>query len=1011
MKSPVYTIRLKRIYKIVKKLLSPFFNPYIGPVIMVSTLIILLIVLVPKYSHDNRIDQMTQRAVEIINNLKKVRSYYTQHVVSEIRTNDKLTINYDHKNNVGTVPLPATVLHDLSELIPEDGMKIKMYSNYPFPNRKERILDDFEKDSLVYLANNPNKIYTRSVIENGEERYSVAISDIFYSQACVSCHNTRVDTPKDDWKIGDVRGVIKISVPIKEDLLLTNNQMLIVFLILIFAILSLGIHYFSFFLIKLKEHKKQKDALENSVQERTSELQNTIKLLSQYKNAVDVSAIVSKTDKHGKIIYVNDEFLNVSKFSRDELIGKNHNIVRHEDMSVEVFEDLWKTITSKKIWTGQIKNRAKDGSSYYVESTIVPIVNIDDEIEEFLAIRFDVTNIIKSQIRAQRADDAKSTFLANMSHEIRTPLNAIIGFSNLLNNSRELSLQHRKQTDIIHSSANSLLSIINDILDVSKIESGNFDLTIEDTDLYFISEHVIELFSKRANEKNIKLVFNLDNQIPLCVSTDGVRLRQVLSNLLSNAVKFTPSYGVISLSINLLQTTQTSVKIRFEIEDSGIGIPQEKLQSIFNPFIQVDHKTNKEYQGTGLGLSICTHIVESLGSNIEVMSSVGTGTKFWFDLEFDICKESFPTHKEYINSLNFKVIDTQSDIFHYAKRYLSIFGTINDESRDIDMIICSCINKNIAQLNEIREEHKEIPILILYEYEDDINQFKLQENEQSLALPFYPSKLNDSLEELFQRSKKRTLSKHEQIETSYNGKILIAEDNNANQELISYILKSMHLNFTIKDNGKEALESYKTDSYDLILMDINMPIMDGIEAFKQIRLYEKSHQIKEIPIIALTANAIKGDKERFLSLGMNDYLSKPINVDELKKIFDIYLTEKPHCSRNIEKDGNNQHSQKSSQIDIAKIVDKLGVSENIAQMVVSKFKKEIKKDLKELANFIEHNESKNIVEKAHYIKNSCLNLALDDICTLLQELENKELPSLQRDDVYKKIENSLEKIL
>ena len=408
---------------------------------------------------------------------------------------------------------------------------------------------------------------------------------------------------------------------------------------------------------------------------------------------------------------------------------------------------------------------------------------------------------MQSLEKAQRADEAKSIFLANMSHEIRTPLNAIIGFSELLSKNEELKKENKKQAQIIQTSANSLLSIINDILDISKIESGNFDITIEKTDLYFISEHVVELFSKKASEKEINLIFNLDKKIPLCVLTDGIRIRQVLSNLLSNAIKFTKEQGEISLNINLIEEKKDKCKIRFEVKDNGIGIAKEKLETIFKPFIQVDHKSNREYEGTGLGLSISSHIIQSLGSKIEVQSDINKGTSFSFLLSFDICSDK--------------------------------------------------VNKIIP-----KEEKK----------------------------------------------------------SSYKGKVLVAEDNEANQELISYILDSMNIEYSIQENGLKALEEYKEDFYDVVLMDINMPVLDGIESFKKIREYEKKNLLKVTPVVALTANAVKGDKEKFLSLGMDAYLSKPINTNELKIIFDSFLIK----NENIINEDKIIHN-KNNTIDLTKV--------------------------------------------------------------------------------------------
>ncbi|MFK2823957.1 ATP-binding protein [Arcobacter sp. YIC-80] len=1000
----------------IKKIFALFLNPFTGPIFVITIILtVSMVFIIPQYTKQNNHKQMQQKAQELITNLKKTRAYYTKNVINKIKNNKDITINYNHAENKNTIPLPATLLHDLSVILPNNNIKIKMYSNYPFPNRKDRVLSKHEKETLSYLVNNPNQIYTKEIKDYSNKFYKVAIADIFTDMSCVNCHNTRADTPKDDWKIGDVRGVIEVSIPYKNEFILTTKQTLIMVSILIFFILVLAVHYNVISEKNKKNHKKAKELLENEVEKRTQDLRNANKLLGQYKKAVDLSAIVSKTDKNGKITYVNDEFIKISKYTKDELLGESHNIVRHPNMPMSVFKELWATILDKRIWKGQITNQAKDGTAYYVNTTIVPILNYENEIEEFLAIRLDITDVITSQIKAQKADEAKSIFLANMSHEIRTPLNAIIGFSDILCKSKSLDIHGVKQARIIQSSANSLLSIINDILDISKIESGNFDITIDNTDLYFISEHVVELFSKNAIEKNLKLIFNIDHKIPMCILSDGVRIRQVLSNLLSNAIKFTPEHGKVELNISLLNISEGKATISFEVKDTGIGIPNDKLDNIFKPFIQVDHKSTREFEGTGLGLSICSHIIQALDSKINVKSSIGLGTIFSFDLTFDICDDSIHTNKDYLHHLNFKVENTDNDLYHYIKRYLSIFGTININKSSSNDIFVFNFNKN-SNLDELRKAHKDNPILILFEYEEDLESFSLNSNEQGLALPFYASKVNDALQELQKKSSSVPSIQEESLGESFIGNILVAEDNLANQELISYILQSFNLNYTIKPNGWETLEEFISnhESYDLVLMDINMPVMDGIEAFNKIREYEKNNALGNIPIIALTANAIKGDREKFLNLGMNEYLSKPVNTNELVSLFSKFLKKKDINLSLLQDDSNstddNSQDILSVDIDIQKVVNKLGVSQNIAIMIIEKFKKEIHKDLDELESFIQAKDSSNIISKAHYIKNSCLNLALDDICSSLQLLESENVSIEKKFTLFSSIKNAFASI-
>ena len=976
-----------------KKSSNLVLNPFIGPILVTSFIITIIVsFIIPDLSQQNKIRQLEDSAISSVNRLKKIRSYYTVNVISKVKKYTDLNINYDHKEKAKTIPLPATLLHNLSQILPENGMRVNMFSNYPFPNRKDRVLEADQKEALEFIEKNPYKTHIKLVDDNGSKVVKVTVADIFYDQGCVDCHNSRADTPKDDWKLGDVRGVLQVIIPYEDGIVLTSNQVkyIMVLFIILILILILGIYYRYISTNQKNQSRRIEKQLEDKIASRT-------KTLNEYKKAVDVSAIVSKTNKYGVITYVNEEFERVSQYSREELIGQNHNIIRHPDMPNEIFKDLWRTIKAKKIWKGQIKNRAKDGSSYYVATTIVPISNTNDEIEEFLAIRLDISEIVEARIQAEKADLSKSTFLANMSHEIRTPLNAIIGFSNILSGSKNLNVEELKHAQIIESSANSLLVIINDILDVSKIESGNFQINMTNIDLGVIVEQVVELFSKRVTQKNIKFIFNIDNKIPMCLKTDGIRIRQVISNLLSNAIKFTQNYGTIYLNISTLELEDKKTTIRFEVIDTGIGIPQKQLDTIFKPFIQVDSQINRKYEGTGLGLSICNHIVESLNSKIFVESVEGKGSRFWFDLSLDVCEEMMCEKSHYVHGLELRIMNKESDLYHYVKRYLNIFGKIDFEAdlNETDIVVIDYNKNKQEEFESIRTKCSK-PKLILFEYEKELNQITFNQNEVGVCLPFYASKLNDAIQELVNGSNEFTVDTKK--EYSYQGNILVAEDNLANQELITFILTSVGVNYDIASNGQEAVKMFKNNNYDLVFMDINMPIMDGIEAFKQIREYESeiaSEYISYVPIIALTANTIKGDREKFLTLGMNDYISKPIEMNKLIVVFDKYLHKNEIIVQSqVEKEepvaiANGENSTLGISLEPKEIASRLGVSEKIGKILISRFKNEIPNDLSELEAHINSEDFDAIKDKAHYIKNICLNLGLQEISNELQKIETQ----------------------
>ena len=577
------------------------------------------------------------------------------------------------------------------------------------------------------------------------------------------------------------------------------------------------------------------------------ELKEVNELLDQYKKAVDELMIVSKTDTKGIITYVNKNFCDISGYSEEELLGKSHNIVRHPDMPKGLFKNMWETIKRGQLWRGFIKNRRKDGGYYWVDTGIMPIKNYKGEIVEYIALRSDITYLIESIKRAKEAEKAKSMFLANMSHEIRTPLNAILGFTQLLEKKNNLDEESQKYIRIINSSANTLLKIINDVLDLSKIESGNISIDKKEFNPNRVFSDVASLFLAKAKEKRINYKIDID-KLPDCILSDEHRLKQVLANLIGNAVKFTPEDGEIVVSVKKVDEDDKKVKLRFSVKDTGIGIPKDKQKEIFKAFSQADGNIIKQFGGTGLGLTISSKIIQKLGGNIEVESEEGKGSEFYFTLEFEKCD---------------KVIE---------------------------------------------EEKKE-----------DKNY-------------------------------------------TYKAKILVAEDDEFNQELIKAILNNFEIDYDIVSNGEEAIQKVKDNKYDLIFLDINMPKMGGLEAIKEIK------KLTNTPVIALTANAFKEDVEKYFKEGFDDYISKPIKLDELERVFSKYLKR--------EKKGY-----------ISTLQDTLNLSKDILMNLVDIYFKNVSQDLKNLDEAIKSGDFEDIRKYAHKIKGSSLNLKLDEVGKIAGEME------------------------
>ena len=494
--------------------------------------------------------------------------------------------------------------------------------------------------------------------------------------------------------------------------------------------------------------------------------------MKQFANALDESAIVSKTDPYGRITYVNENFCETSGYSVEELIGKQHNVVRHENTPKAVFEELWKTIKAKKIFRATIQNRKKDGSDYYVDSVVMPLLNIDGEVREYISVRYDVTELVKTRDKAIATQIAKDEFFSNMSHELRTPLNAIIGFAQLLSLKLENENQ-KKQASSILSSGTHLLGLINDILDLSKIESGKF--TIDKYRFSLDKELKILLDEYKASLKQKALEFELiyDNTQQVLMG-DWLRISQVLNNLLGNAIKFTPENGKITL-----QVRYEDAYLYLSVKDNGIGMDENALKRIFNSFEQADNSTTRSYGGTGLGLAITKQLVELMKGELSVSSKKGEGSEF---------KVKIP---------------------------LSVDSSLAIES---------------------------------------------------------PSTTQDS------RAK----------EATFIGHILVAEDNKTNQLLIEMLLEEYGLSCDIANDGVQAVSMVQEKSYDMILMDENMPNMNGTEAMQKIHALGIN-----IPIVTLTANTMKGDEQRFQEAGMDDFIAKPIETEKLLYILGKYLRKKP----------------------------------------------------------------------------------------------------------------------
>ncbi len=613
----------------------------------------------------------------------------------------------------------------------------------------------------------------------------------------------------------------------------------------------------------------------------------------------------------------------------------------------------------------------------------------------------------KAEISAKEASNAnkiKSQFLANMSHEIRTPLNAIIGFSEILSKSN-LNNENKEKAAIIVKSAKALLEIINDILDISKVESGKLEILHEDFNLKELLDQIIELYSITSNQKNIRLVFDLDGNIPLIVKGDEIRLKQVLSNLLSNAIKFTSANGKVTFTITLRDIKDNIALIKFIVKDEGIGISLNDQKKIFEPFSQADGSISRRFGGTGLGLAISLQIVQLMGSKIELISKENLGSTFYFTLKLPIVeleskKETTHKYTFFLDKLKNDYENTRSNVLNIIKEFANIIEEPTEVGKNtkLDLIFCFTSKESIKKALELNNKSNAPVVFIGDKSKLETNPLISKLNYFNFDVPIFGSKVFNVIAKACKIENYHKNSTNENKNICFEAKILVAEDNTNNQLLIQLLLQNLGINAKIVNNGVEAFEEFSNFDYDLILMDINMPIMDGITSMKKIKALEK-FKTKNIPIIALTANTIKGDKEKYINEGMDNYLSKPIENEKLIKLLSKYLKiENTPVVKKIE-------NKKSNSIDVEKIIQNLGISANIAEKIIEKFNKEIDSHIDELEEFINILDTENIKQKAHYIKNSCLNLSLDEACILLQQMEREALSQDELKSKFSELKN------
>lgn len=489
--------------------------------------------------------------------------------------------------------------------------------------------------------------------------------------------------------------------------------------------------------------------------------------------ALDEAAIVAITDRAGRILYCNDKFEAVSGYSREELIGQTHRVVNSGAHTRDYFRDLYRTIASGRVWRGTIENRSKAGARYWVDTTIVPNLGSDGRPETYTAIRFEVSDHVRAlkalevaQAEARLAAEARDRFFANISHEVRTPLNAVLGLASALTHT-VLTPRQNEMLNLITGAGDALRRVLDDMLDLSKMQAGQFTLAPAPFDLRADIGAVVEMRRAGAEAKGLTLAATFSDAANGMVVGDGVRIAQIVSNLVSNAVKFT-AQGHVAVRVDVAGDAQAE-RLLIEVEDEGIGFDEQAAQRLFQPFVQADDAISRQYGGTGLGLSICRLLAELMGGTISAEAAPGRGSLF---------RVVVPIERQASNDV-------------------------------------------------------EAPATA------------------------------------------------EQPEPAGRLRVLAVEDNPANQMVVRCLLEPLGFEIVTADNGAEGVERFMLEPFDMVLMDMQMPVMDGLEAMRRIRAAEARSKRRRTPIVMLTANTTEAHHVQAMQAGADHLTAKPVTLQIL----------------------------------------------------------------------------------------------------------------------------------
>lgn len=753
-----------------------------------------------------------------------------------------------------------------------------------------------------------------------------------------------------------------------------------------------------------------------------SESKRLFQQLADIRTALDEHAQVSITDANGTITYANDKFCELSGYPRENLLGRTHRVVNSGYHPREFFEHLWATVTRGFTWKGQIKNRCQDGSFYWVDTTISPILDSIGRPVQYIAIRYDITEqklndekLLAAKEEAEAASRAKSEFLANMSHEIRTPMNGILGMLKLLEytdlNARQLDYAKKAQ-----SATGALLGIINDILDFSKVEAGKLELDCHPFALGNVMRDLSVILSANMSSNKVEVFFSLDPAIPPVLIGDDLRLQQILLNLSSNALKFTDE-GEVAVSIRVLKRDAERVGLEFSVQDTGIGIPADKLEAIFEGFHQAESSTSRRFGGTGLGLAISKRLLNLMGGDLQVESEFGRGSRFSFCIELGIAANTtitvpaLPMAMHESEPLHVLIVDDNA----HAREVLTVLCTSLGwqvqsvdsgeaalallpcaEPRPFDIVFVDWFMGGIdgwdttRRIRQLKLQGKPPIVIMLTTSGQELFAQKSKRERDLLdgylIKPITSSMLHDAaFEALSIRSGHISKTEPEAAQRLAGLRILVVEDNPLNQQVAQGLLIQNGAVVEIAGGGNEGVTKAVSTHppFDVVLMDLQMPDIDGLEATRQIRAHP---DLVEMPIIAMTANAMESDREECLAVGMVDHVSKPVDVEELTTAI---LRHVKRARPVVTAELTRVEGEFLADIDVENAIKRLGGNRPFYDKVVASFCVDALVFMDDLKEDLKKNQLSDAIRSAHTFKGLAHTVGAVGLAHVLTDLENE----------------------